>query len=161
MPDNTALAPQTPNEYREAAFGLSNARGPMSSYALMTSSQLQEQMNIWFKQAEDLSFIRMIHLIVRLFGTISADGILYQIRMPGLTIDLSYVSKTSSHLATVNGVIVYDTSDAGAITFIPGQKWVPAVISTFNRLTAEGEFRARQTDELGAIETIRSLASEI
>ncbi len=158
---STSLAVQTPQEYAEATHGLANARGPMTNYALMSTSELQNLMNEWHRQAEELNLIRMIQLVVRLFGTISADGILFQIREPGLVIDLSYVSKTLSHLITVNGSIVYNTEHPGSIVFIPGQKWIPAVINTFNRLTAEGEFRAKQTTELAAIELIRSLSAEV
>lgn len=156
-----SLVPVTPTEYREAVYGLAQSRGSMTDYALMKQDQLQAQMDIWFKQAEELNLIRMIYLLVRLGGTVTPEGILVQIREPGLVIDLAYVSASNSHLVTVNGNTVMDTKDAGAIKFIPGPKWIPAVIGAFKRLTAEGAFRSAQTEELTTIELIRTLSADV
>lgn len=158
---STSLVPQTATEFKEAVHSLAARRGPMTEYALMSQSELQLLMNRWFQEAEDLKFIRMVYLLVKLGGTVNTDGILYQIREIGLVIDLAYVGKTNSHIVTVNGNIVLDTSDAGAIRFIPGERWIPSVVHAFNTLTAEPAFRAAQTEELQVIETIRALSANV
>lgn len=134
---DTQLVPLSANPKKEVALQLITHRethlSPEKSVHL-PSLQLKREMDHLYQQAWDADIIAALYVLIQREGTYDKDLNQYTwnaVLNEGLQVAAKLMLSINAIHIIVNGQLAVDTTTPGAVVFVPGRRWLPALLDLF------------------------------